>query len=143
MRFQRTYRLLAAVLVLGVLAWLLRPDAQVVPAQSPLPAAGQVAAPAAALPAFLPPEAAPVIRTIQQGGRFPYRQDGSVFGNREGLLPARERGWYREYTVPTPGLDHRGARRIVTGGVPPNEWYYTADHYQSFRAFEPGAGATQ
>ena len=143
MRFQRTRRLLAAVLVLGVLAWLLRPDAPVVPAQAPLPAAGQAAAPAAALPSFLPPEAAPVIRAIQQGGRFPYRQDGSVFGNREGRLPARERGWYREYTVPTPGLDHRGPRRIVTGGDPPSEWYYTADHYESFRAFEPGAGATR
>ena len=84
-----------------------------------------------------------MIRAIQQGGRFPYRQDGSVFGNREGRLPARERGWYREYTVPTPGLDHRGPRRIVTGGDPPSEWYYTADHYESFRAFEPGAGATR
>ena len=80
-----------------------------------------------------------MIRTIQQGGRFPHRQDGSVFGNREGRLPSRPRGWYREYTVPTPGLSHRGARRIVTGGDPPRDWYYTDDHYDSFRAFQPPA----
>ena len=66
---------------------------------------------------------------------FPHPQDGDVFRNREGLLPDRPRGWYREYTVETPGLSHRGARRIVTGGDPPRAWYYTDDHYESFRAF--------
>lgn len=58
-----------------------------------------------------------------------------MFGNFEGLLPEHERGYYREYTVPTPGLKHRGARRIVTGGTPlddPPEMYYTDDHYESF-----------
>ena len=88
-------------------------------------------------PAFLPPEARQTVALIQQGGPYPYRQDGTVFGNRERLLPIRERGWYREYTVDTPGLSHRGPRRIVTGGHPPRQWYYTADHYASFRSFTP------
>ena len=90
-----------------------------------------------ALPGFLPPEAAPVIRRIQRGDRFEHRQDGSTFGNRERRLPRRDHGYYREYPVPTPGLSHRGARRIVTGGDPPREWYYTDDHYDSFRPFQP------
>lgn len=79
----------------------------------------------------LPVEAQAVIGLIESGGPFEYSQDGSVFGNREKLLPLRERGYYREYTVPTPGSDDRGARRIVLGGD--GELYYTADHYQSFR----------
>ena len=93
----------------------------------------------AALPAFLPPEARETIGLIQRGGPYPHRQDGGIFGNREGRLPPQSRGWYREYTVATPGLGHRGARRIVTGGDPPREWYYTDDHYDSFRRFDvPG-----
>jgi guanyl-specific ribonuclease Sa len=87
------------------------------------------------LPAFLPPEARETIALVQRDGPFPHRQDGGVFGNREGRLPRKPRGWYREYTVETPGLRHRGARRIVTGGDPPREWYYTDDHYDSFRSF--------
>ena len=83
----------------------------------------------------LPPEAAEVWALIQDGGPFPYEQDGTTFGNREGLLPDRERGWYREYTVPTPGEDDRGARRLVTGGE--RELYYTDDHYGSFVAVDP------
>lgn len=86
--------------------------------------------------AFLPAEAHATLALIDRGGPFPHRQDGSVFQNRERLLPRQPRGHYREYTVDTPGLDHRGARRIVTGGDPPAEWYYTADHYRSFRRFE-------
>lgn len=85
----------------------------------------------------LPPEALATISLIQRDGPFPYRQDGTTFGNREGLLPRQERGYYREYTVPTPGAAGRGARRIVTGGSPPTFWYYTDDHYRSFRPFEP------
>ena len=92
------------------------------------------------LPAFLPQEAQATIALIQRGGPYPYRQDGQVFGNRESLLPRQPRGWYREYTVDTPGLHHRGARRIVTGGTPPREWYYSSDHYRSFRRFDVGAG---
>jgi len=95
------------------------------------------------IPDFLPPEALRTLALIERGGPFPYRQDGGEFGNREGRLPQRPRGWYREYTVDTPGLSHRGARRIVTGGHPPEVWYYTDDHYDSFRAFEwtPGTRA--
>ena len=98
-------------------------------------------APAPALPDFLPAEAHRTIALIQRGGPFPYRQDDGVFGNREGHLPRQPRGWYREYTVDTPGLGHRGARRIITGGQPPREWYYTDDHYDSFRRFDVAGAA--
>lgn len=87
----------------------------------------------------LPPEARATLRRILAGGPHPYRQDGSVFHNRERLLPPRARGWYREYTVDTPGEEDRGARRIVTGGRPPAEFWYTADHYRSFRRIDPAA----
>jgi ribonuclease T1 len=86
--------------------------------------------------AGLPPEARETRRLIGTGGPFPYEKDGTVFGNRERLLPAEARGFYREYTVKTPGLKHRGARRIVCGGREPSRpvsCYYTADHYASFR----------
>ena len=79
----------------------------------------------------LPPEAIDTLRLVVQGGPFPYDQDGSTFQNREGLLPAHPRGYYREYTVQTPGSPDRGARRIVTGAR--GERYYTDDHYDSFR----------
>lgn len=102
----------------------------------PQPAIGS----ATRLPDFLPAEARDTIALVQRGGPFAYRQDGGAFGNREGHLPRKPRGWYREYTVDTPGLRHRGARRIVTGGDPPREWYYTDDHYDSFRRFEVTGG---
>ena len=74
---------------------------------------------------------------IQQGGPFPYPdKDGTTFYNREGQLPAQSQGYYREYTVPTPGVSHRGARRIVTGGHPPTIYYLTVDHYDSFRQLQ-------
>lgn len=85
----------------------------------------------------LPAEVWPTVELIERGGPFPYRQDGGVFFNREGLLPAAARGHYREYTVPTPGSADRGARRLVTGGTPPSAWYYTNDHYRSFSAISP------
>jgi ribonuclease T1 len=84
----------------------------------------------------LPREAVATLELILRGGPFPYRKDGSTFFNREGLLPAHARGYYREYTVPTPGAPDRGARRIVSGGDPPEVFYYTADHYRSFRRIE-------
>ena len=86
--------------------------------------------------AELPPQGRETYRLIHQGGPFPYDKDGVVFGNRERLLPAYKRGYYREYTVKTPGERSRGARRIVCGGfVPttPDACYYTDDHYASFR----------
>lgn len=85
----------------------------------------------------LPQEAIETIRKIQSGERLPYRRDGVVFENRERLLPSMSRGYYHEYTVPTPGAQTRGARRIVTGGDPPQVWYYSADHYRSFTKIEP------
>jgi ribonuclease T1 len=78
----------------------------------------------------LPPETADTIARIAAGGPFAYPQDGAVFENREGLLPDRPRGHYREYTVETPGSDDRGARRIVIGAD--GAMYWTADHYASF-----------
>lgn len=82
----------------------------------------------------LPKEARETLRAIRQGGPFPYERDGVRFGNREKLLPAMPRDYYREYTVRTPGARNRGARRIVCGGPPaaPVACYYTQDHYQSF-----------
>ena len=81
--------------------------------------------------AQLPPEARGTLRLIEQGGPFPYARDGIEFKNRERMLPLQPRNYYREYTVRTPGISHRGARRIVCGIVP--ECYYSADHYRSFK----------
>ena len=90
--------------------------------------------------AELPPEAKQTLALIQRGGPFPYpRKDGSTFGNREKRLPMQAKGYYREYTVPTPGSRDRGARRIVAGEgrggdvATSGEYYYTDDHYGSFR----------
>lgn len=102
----------------------------------------------------LPPEARDTLQRIERGGPFPYDRDGIVFGNFERRLPQKERGYYQEYTVKTPGVKHRGARRIVAGGCsfgtkrskdasPPHvpcargERYYTDDHYKSFRQVTP------
>lgn len=79
----------------------------------------------------LPVEARDTLQRIKQGGPFPYPRDGIVFSNREHRLPEQPRGHYREYTVKTPGVQHRGARRIVCGVVP--ECYYTSDHYRTFK----------
>lgn len=86
----------------------------------------------------LPPEAQRTIALIRHGGPYPYEKDGAVFGNYEKVLPQRKRGYYREFTVKTPRARNRGARRIVTGGEKqpieqPSEYYYTADHYRSFK----------
>lgn len=86
--------------------------------------------------ATLPAQAQTTYRLILGGGPFPYDKDGTVFGNREKRLPLAARGHYREYTVKTPGVSHRGARRIVCGGKPPSQpeaCFYTDDHYASFR----------
>lgn len=78
---------------------------------------------------------AEVLRAIDAGEQLPYEQDGGVFENREGRLPQMPRGYYREYTVPTPGSDDRGARRLVIGAE--GEIFYTADHYDSFVRIDP------
>jgi ribonuclease T1 len=81
--------------------------------------------------ADLPQEARQTLALVRAGGPFPYAQDGRTFQNREKRLPTKERGYYREYTVKTPGARDRGARRIVAGRG--GEVYYTDDHYRSFR----------
>ncbi|HEY3460304.1 MAG TPA: ribonuclease [Casimicrobiaceae bacterium] len=83
----------------------------------------------------LPREAREVLMLIHAGGPFRYERDGVVFGNRERSLPSRPRGYYHEYTVRTPGLRTRGARRIVCGGSrrAPEVCYYTDDHYATFK----------
>jgi ribonuclease T1 len=138
---RRHLGLLAAIVLIGLWLWTKRSDNGDLhpPVATP---AGQVAAPAPApattaqYPDFLPREAHDVLARIAQGGPYAYRQDGSVFQNREKRLPAQPRGYYHEYTVETPGSDDRGARRIITGGDPPVEYWYTQDHYRSFRRFE-------
>ncbi|UQI49262.1 hypothetical protein M1P56_07880 [Streptomyces sp. HU2014] len=80
----------------------------------------------------LPAEARKTLDLIDKGGPFPYEKDGTVFGNYENRLPKQTRGYYREYTVPTPGARNRGARRIITGTHA--ERYYTGDHYETFEA---------
>jgi len=89
--------------------------------------------------ADLPREARDVLALIPHGGPFPHERDGVTFGNRERILPAHPRGYYREYTVRTPHEKSRGARRIVCGGAPtaPDACFYTDDHYQSFRRIVP------
>jgi ribonuclease T1 len=82
----------------------------------------------------LPPEARVVLKLIKNGGPFPYRKDGTTFGNREKLLPLRKKGYYKEYTVKTPGRRDRGPRRIVAGSG--GEYYYTNDHYRSFKLIQ-------
>lgn len=112
---------------------------QVIASGNPRTSPAEEAGDGSLWPAYLTSEARQTVALIQRGGPYPYRQDGTTFQNREKRLPQRQRGWYREYTVDTPGLSHRGARRIVTGGHPPTEWHYTADHYDSFRQFTPPA----
>ena len=100
-------------------------------AKTPAPATLQTVA-----RAELPAQAQTMMALIEKGGPFKYDKDGTVFGNREKILPARQRGYYREYTVKTPGERSRGARRIVCGGQQPrapDACFYTDDHYGSFR----------
>ncbi|AVO49418.1 ribonuclease N [Melaminivora suipulveris] len=90
--------------------------------------------------ADLPAQGRATYALILSGGPFPYDKDGAVFGNRERLLPLQRRGYWREYTVRTPGVRHRGARRIVCGGAAPQlpeVCYYSGDHYASFRVIAP------
>jgi guanyl-specific ribonuclease Sa len=141
---QRSWKTLLPLVVLVLVVGYLysQRHATVAPPAAPPPIAAPAdqpeiqPAPTAQLPAFLPPEARETLALIARGGPYPYRQDGVVFGNYEHLLPNQPRGWYHEYTVETPGAHDRGARRIITGGNPPEVYYYTDDHYRSFRAFK-------
>ena len=84
--------------------------------------------------AALPEQARDTLRVIKQGGPLAYPRDGVVFGNYERVLPKRPRGYYHEYTVKTPGARNRGARRIISGE--PGEYYYSADHYKTFKRIQ-------
>ncbi|MGH8083656.1 MAG: ribonuclease domain-containing protein [Lysobacter sp.] len=156
MRRNRSLWVVAALVLVGLWAWTQRTDngtlhspqdaqpAVALPAGEPgfdddrRPS--QRPPPASVYPAFLPPEAHAVLDAIADGGPYEYRQDGGVFQNREGRLPRQPRGYYREFTVETPRSRDRGARRIVTGGEPPAEYFYTDDHYRSFRRFQLDRG---
>lgn len=127
--------LLALVILALALLWNRQAHTPAPLAPASVPVASAHNGNDAALPAFLPPEARGTLALIARGGPFPHRQDGVVFGNYEGLLPKEPRGYYHEYTVETPGAHDRGARRLITGGTPPRVYYYTDDHYRSFRQF--------
>ena len=126
--------MLVAVCALVVLigGWALTHAHSPVPAEATAGGAGTSTCPIATLPR----EATDTVRRIHAGGPFPFpRSDGEVFANHEGHLPKQQRGYYHEYTVPTPGAKTRGTRRVITGGEPPTnppEFYYTGDHYETF-----------
>jgi ribonuclease T1 len=117
----------AAILGLALMAW--------VGTGAPVHARSSHATTAEISVADLPGEGREVLERIHAGGPFRYSRDGVVFGNREHRLPAQSRGYYREYTVTTPGSHNRGARRIICGGAKaaPAACWYTDDHYESFR----------
>ena len=127
----------AASIKLVLTGFLLSVSALAVPTQAKVPLAADNFTTVSI--AQLPFQGAQTHALIMRGGPFPYDKDGVVFGNRERLLPAKNRGYYREYTVRTPGVSHRGTRRIVCGGEPraSDACYYTADHYASFRRIVP------
>jgi ribonuclease T1 len=127
---KRVLGLLVAVALTGTLSTL------VVQARAPVPSSPTDSSSATLMLSGLPPQGRQVMEQIREGGPFRYEKDGTVFGNRERLLPIQKRGFYREYTVPTPGLSHRGAKRIVCGGLKPrvpDACFYTEDHYRSFK----------
>jgi ribonuclease T1 len=129
--------LFAAVILATTAAFGSTAAAAPAPAAPTTSSAYVVAAPAAidtcAL-SSLPSQASDTLDLIHSGGPFPYRQDGTVFSNREGILPSESSGYYHEYTVKTPGSPDRGARRLIGGGAKtdPEHVYYTGDHYASF-----------
>ena len=122
----------ASVFLAIVLCTLFTPPLAL--ARADVPAATQQDIPGIAV-AELPREARETLALIRRGGPFPHQRDGVVFGNFEKHLPLKARGYYHEYTVRTPGTEHRGARRIVTGRN--GERYYTDDHYRTFKRIEP------
>ena len=116
-------------IVLAAILWL--PLASQGSDQRIQPAQGRQENLSAIALAELPVEARDTLRAIKQGGPFAYPRDGVVFSNFEQVLPKRQRGFYHEYTVATPGVHNRGVRRIISGET--NEYYYSADHYQTFK----------
>ncbi|QES05578.1 ribonuclease [Streptomyces venezuelae] len=140
MRIPPRFTLAGGVATALLSSLLLGAPATAAPAPAPTAVVTSVAANAAVghiCSSDLPGEAHTTLRLIDAGGPFPYSQDGSVFQNRERILPAHSLGYYHEYTVKTPGVPTRGARRIVTGASA-QEDYYTADHYASFDLIDHG-----
>lgn len=142
--------LVVALVLLALWAWPQRPHPVAVgrvPAPEmrlpapravpPVTSPGRSSGADARWPDYLPPEAIDALQRIAHGGSFAHRQDGAVFQNREHRLPPQPQGYYHEYTVETPGSHDRGARRIIAGGTPPAEYFYSGDHYRSFRRFMP------
>jgi ribonuclease T1 len=141
--------LLVGVLVIAFAWWLARPERDVDGALDPGSVTSATAdapsgisnTPTSGLPTVpesrLPEEAQRVLSTVRAGGPFDYREDGATFGNREVLLPVRAYGYYREYTVPTPGETDRGPRRLVVGQR--GDVYWTTDHYASFQQVDVNA----
>jgi ribonuclease T1 len=126
---KRSWVGLLAAVVIAVLLWWTQGHGETAPDTGTDPGG----LPAVAL-ADLPPEASQTLDLIDAGGPYPYDQDDGVFMNREDILPDEADGYYREYTVETPGSDDRGARRIVAGDG--GEFYWTDDHYASFARIE-------
>lgn len=134
LRMRSWKSLLALAIVVAAILW--NRLATTPPSHAPVSTpAATASADGVTLPSFLPTEARDTLALIARGGPFPHSQDGVVFGNYEHLLPEQPRGYYHEYTVETPGARTRGTRRIITGGTPPAVYYYTDDHYRSFRQF--------
>ncbi|MET9347197.1 ribonuclease domain-containing protein [Streptomyces termitum] len=131
MRTSSRFGLAGGVAAALLSSLLLTAPATAAPVQDPAPVAASAASYGEICYSALPSQAYDTLRLIAAGGPFPYSQDGSVFQNREGVLPSRTLGYYHEYTVRTPGSSTRGARRIVTGTAY-REDYYTADHYATF-----------
>ena len=111
-------------ILLSVFAVLLTPQSNALEKSSGLPTIGV---------AELPKEGRETLALIRKGGPYPYAKDGTIFSNRERILPNPPRGFYHEYTVKTPGARDRGARRIICGGKQQQICYYTGDHYASFK----------
>lgn len=124
-RKARPLLLLAAVVAVAIGAWLERSDGSPRPVTERWTRVDQLVPDRAERAELLA-----TLERITRGGPFPYRQDNSTFVNREGHLPAKPRGYYREFTVPTPGASSRGARRVVRGKA--GETFYTRDHYRTF-----------
>jgi guanyl-specific ribonuclease Sa len=122
--------LVAAVRLANLLGPHPAPTAPTIATHAPAATPGAAVFPGAAV---LPGEVGQTLRLIANGGPFPYERDGVVFGNFEHRLPEQARGYYHEYTVPTPGAHNRGTRRIIAGGKPPSEFWYTGDHYETFQ----------
>jgi len=142
-RYWLRVALVVVAIALGVVTWTQQSrttDGTDVGAPASAPRSGDTRSSDESDRSALPPEAIATLAAIEAGGPFRYARDGTEFMNRERQLPSRPRGYYREYTVETPGASDRGARRIVAGGDPPEVYYYTDDHYRTFRRVEARHG---